>query len=159
DAITFVREVEHLDFVGAVERLATRAGIQLRYDDANYSQDRKRRDRLNAAVAAAIAFYHQRLMTAEDAGLARRDLRSRSYEKDAAERFGLGYSPDGFDELCRHLEAQKFSRADIGDAGLGFVNRASKMQDAFRGRVMFPIYDARGEAVGFGARSLDGTPP
>src|SRR5262249_38876258 len=69
DAITFVREVEHLDFVGAVERLATRAGIQLRYDDANYSQDRKRRDRLNAAVAAAIAFYHQRLMTAQDAGL------------------------------------------------------------------------------------------
>src|SRR5581483_5838499 len=49
DAITFVREVEHLDFVGAVERLAARAGIQLRYDDASYSQDRKRRDRLHAA--------------------------------------------------------------------------------------------------------------
>ena len=55
-----MREVEHLDFVGAVERLAARAGIQLRYDDAAYSQDRKRRDRLHAAVAAAIAFYHER---------------------------------------------------------------------------------------------------
>jgi DNA primase len=159
DAITFVREVEHLDFVDAVERLAARAGIQLRYDDTSYSQDRKRRDRLQAAVAAAIDFYHQRLMTHEDAGLARRYLRSRSYEREAAERFMLGSSPDGFDELSRHLQAQKFSRADITDAGLGFVNRANKIQDAFRGRVMFPIYDQRGEAAGFGARSLDGTPP
>jgi DNA primase len=159
DAITFVREVEHLDFVGAVERLAARAGITLRYDDASYSQDRKRRDRLAAAIAAAIDFYHQRLMTHDDAGLARRYLRSRSYEKEAAERFKLGYSPEGFDELSRHLDAQKFSRADITDSGLGFVNRANRLQDAFRGRVMFPIYDARGDAAGFGARSLDGTPP
>jgi DNA primase len=159
DSITFVREVEHLDFVGAVERLATRAGIQLRYDDAAYSQDRKRRDRLHAAVAAAIAFYHERLMTHEDAGLARRYLRSRSYEKEAAQRFGLGYSPEGFDELARHLDAQKFTRAEITDAGLAFVNKANRLQDAFRGRLMFPIHDTRGDAAGFGARSLDGTPP
>jgi DNA primase len=159
DAITFVREVEHLDFVGAVERLASRAGIQLRYDDAAYSRDRKRRDRLHEAVAAAIAFYHERLMTHDDAGLARRYLRSRSYEKEAVQRFGIGYSPDGFDVLSRHLEEQKFSRGDITDAGLAFVNKTNRLQDAFRGRLMFPIYDSRGEAAGFGARSLDGTPP
>jgi DNA primase len=104
DAITFVREVEHLDFVGAVERLASRAGIQLRYDDAAYSENRKKRDRLHEAVAAAIAFYHERLMNHEDAGLARRYLRSRWYEKDAVQRFGIGYSPDGFDVLSKHLE-------------------------------------------------------
>jgi DNA primase len=159
DAITFVREVEHLDFVGAVERLASRAGIQLRYDDAAYSQDRKRRDRLHEAIAAAIAFYHERLMTHDDAGLARRYLRSRSYEKEAAQRFGIGYSPDGFDVLSKHLEEQKFSRSDITDSGLAFVNKTNRLQDAFRGRLMFPIYDARGQAAGFGARSLDGTPP
>src|SRR5882757_3453269 len=159
DAITFVREVEHLDFVGAVERLAARAGIQLRYDDAAYSLDRKRRDRLHDAVAAAIDFYHDRLMTHEDAGLARRYLRSRSYEKEAVQRFKLGYSPDGFDALSRHLEEQKFSRADITDAGLAFVNKTNRLQDAFRGRLMFPIYDARGAAAGFGGRSLDGVPP
>ncbi|MDQ1534812.1 MAG: primase [Actinomycetota bacterium] len=159
DAITFVREVEHLDFVGAVERLAARAGIQLRYDDAAYSLDRKRRDRLHAAVAAAIDFYHDRLMTHDDAGLARRYLRSRSYEKEAVQRFKLGYSPDGFDALSRHLEEQKFSRADITDAGLAFVNKTNRLQDAFRGRLMFPIYDARGDAAGFGGRSLDGVPP
>ena len=159
DAITFVREVEHLDFVGAVERLATRAGIQLRYDDAAYSQDRKRRDRLHAAVAEAIDFYHQRLMTHDDAGRARRYLRSRSYEKDAVQRFKIGYSPDGFDVLSRHLEEKKFARADITDAGLAFVNKTNRLQDAFRGRLMFPIYDARGDAAGFGGRSLDGVPP
>jgi DNA primase len=159
DAITFVREVEHLDFVGAVERLASRAGIQLRYDDAAYSKDRQRRGRLHEAVAAAIAFYHERLMTHDDAGLARRYLRSRSYEKEAVQRFGIGYSPDGFDALSRHLEEKKFSRNDITDAGLAFVNKTNRLQDAFRGRLMFPIYDARGDAAGFGARSLDGTPP
>ena len=159
DAITFVREVEHLDFVGAVERLASRAGIQLRYDDAAYSENRKRRDRLHEAVAAAIAFYHERLITHEDAGLARRYLRSRSYEKEAVQRFGIGYSPDGFDVLSRHLEQQKFSRSDITDAGLAFVNKTNRLQDSFRGRLMFPIYDAQGHAAGFGARSLDGTPP
>ncbi len=159
DAITFVRDVEHLDFVDAVERLAARAGIQLRYDDVTHSEDRKRRDRLHAAVAAAIAFYHERLMTADDAGLARRYLRSRGYEKDAAQRFALGYSPDGYDVLSTHLSQLKFSRADIADAGLAFVNRTDRLQDAFRGRLMFPIYDARGDAAGFGARSLDGAPP
>src|SRR5204862_1794346 len=113
------------DFVGAVERLAARAGIQLRYDDAAYSQDRKRRDRLHEAVAAAIAFYHERLMTHDAAGLARRYLRSRSYEKDAVQRFGIGYAPEGFDVLSRHLEEKKFSRGDITDAGLAFVNKAN----------------------------------
>ena len=132
---------------------------ELRYDDAAYSQDRKRRDRLHEAVAAAIAFYHARLMTHDDAGLARRYLRSRSYEKEAVQRFGIGYSPDGFDVLSRHLEEQKFSRADITDSGLAFVNKTNRLQDAFRGRLMFPIYDARGDAAGFGARSLDGKPP
>src|SRR6266480_7711946 len=72
DAITFVREVEHLDFVGAVERLAGRANITLRYDDAAYSQERKRKQRLHEAVAETIAFYHRRLLESEDAGQARR---------------------------------------------------------------------------------------
>jgi DNA primase len=61
--------------------------------------------------------------------------------------------------LSRHLEEKKFSRGDITDAGLAFVNKTNRLQDAFRGRLMFPIYDARGHAAGFGARSLDGTPP
>src|SRR5262249_53897534 len=141
DAITFVREVEGLDFVGAVERLAARANITLRYDDANYSEERKRRQRLHEAVQAAIEFYHQRLLTADDAGTARRYLRSRGFDGDVARKFSVGWSPDAFDALSGHLQKQKFGRKDITDAGLAFVNRADKLQDSFRARVMFPIWD------------------
>jgi DNA primase len=159
DAITFIREVEHLDFVEAVERLAARAGITLRYDDASYSKERKRKQRLHEAVAAAIDFYHRRLLEAPDAGTARKYLRSRGFDGDVARRFQLGYSPEGFDALSVHLQQSKFARDDVVDAGLAFVNRANKLQDAFRGRLMFPIWDARGDAVGFGARLLAGEGP
>jgi DNA primase len=156
DAITFVREVEQLDFVGAVERLAARANITLRYDDANYSKERKRQQRLHEASQAAIDFYHARLLDAPDAGEARRYLRSRGFDGDVARRFSLGFSPDAYDALSVHLQQKKFSRDDVTEAGLAFVNRANKLQDAFRGRLMFPIWDTRGDPVGFGARILAG---
>lgn len=155
DAITFVREVEHLDFVGAVERLAARASIQLRYDDASFTKERARRQRLHEAIDAAIAFYHDRLLQQPDGGTARRYLRSRGFDGEAARRFKLGYSPAGFDELSKHLQKQKFGRDDLVGANVAFVNRAQKLQDTFRNRVMFPIWDSRGDAVGFGARILD----
>jgi DNA primase len=154
DAITFVREVEHLDFVGAVERLAARANITLRYDDASFSEERKRKQRLHEAVQAAIDFYHQRLLEADDAGNARRYLRSRGFDGDAARQFKVGYSPDKYDALSVHLQKKKFARQDIDDAGLAFVNRTNKLQDSFRGRLMFPIWDTRGDPVGFGGRTL-----
>jgi DNA primase len=159
DAITFVREIEHLDFVEAVERLAGRAGITLRYDDASFSVERKRKQRLHDAITEAIGYYHSLLLESADAGTARRYLRSRGYDGDVARRFSLGYAPDGYDALSRHLQNKKFARQDIVDAGLAFVNRTQKLQDQFRGRLMFPIWDARGEAVGFGGRTLDGQGP
>jgi len=154
DAITFIREVEHLDFVEAVERLAARCGITLRYDNANVGKDRKRKERLSEAVGTAVGFYHGLLMEAPEAGRARQHLRSRNFDGDAARRFHLGWAPDGFDALSRHLQREGVSREDIVDAGLAFVNRANKLQDQFRGRLMFPIYDSRGEPAGFGGRAL-----
>ena len=158
DAISFVREVEHLDFVGAVERLAARAGIQLRYDDAAAGKERNRRQRLVETVSAAAGFYHQLLLEAPEAGTARRYLRSRGYDGEVARRFQLGFAPDRFDAVAQFLTARRLSRQDLLDAGLCFVNRADRLQDHFRGRVMFPIYDARGDAVGFGGRALTGIP-
>jgi DNA primase len=154
DAITFVREVEHLDFVETIERLAGRANITLRYDDASFSEERKRKQRLHAAVQAAIDFYHQRLLEAPDGGLGRRYLRSRGFDGDAVRKFSLGWAPEGYDPLSSHLQKAKFSRQDVVDAGLAFVNRANKLQDAIRGRLMFPIWDTRGDPVGFGGRTL-----
>ncbi len=154
DAITFVREVEHLDFVDAVERLAARAGITLRYDDKAVAKDKGRKARLHEAVAAAIEFYEQLLLDAPEGGLARRYLRGRGFDGDAVRRFRLGWSPDDWDRLSVHLQQKGFSRADLSDAGLGFVNKANKVQDQFRARLMFPIFDSRGEPVGFGGRAL-----
>jgi len=154
DAITFVREVEHLDFVETIERLAGRANITLRYDDASFSEERKRKQRLHEAVQAAIEFYHQRLLEAPDGGLGRRYLRSRGFDGDAVRKFSLGWAPEGYDPLSSHLQKAKFARQDIADAGLAFVNRTNKLQDAIRGRLMFPIWDQRGDPVGFGGRTL-----
>src|SRR5262245_13848960 len=132
DAITFVREVEHLDFAEAVERLAARAGITLHYDDKAAGKDRTRKQRLSEAVAAAIDFYHQLLLEAPEGNTARGYLRGRGFDGDAARRFSLGWSPDDFDRLSTHLQQRKFARADIVDAGLAFVNKVNKLQDRFR---------------------------
>jgi DNA primase len=154
DAITFLREIEHVDFVDAVERLAGRANIQLRYDDRTANRDRSRRARLIEAVAAAVAYYHRTLLESSDAGGARKYLRGRGFDGDAARRFVLGWAPDDWDTLSRHLQREKFSRDDLTEAGLAFVNRVNKLQDQFRARLLFPIYDAKGEPVGFGGRTL-----
>jgi DNA primase len=156
DVITFLRDIEHLDFVEAVERLASRAGIQLRYDDAAVAQDRQRRSKLTAALEEAVDFYHQRLLTAPDAGGARQYLRSRGYDGDVVRAYKIGWAPDDWDALCRTL---KLPADVITDAGLGFVNRVGKQQDAFRARVMFPIFDAGGRPVAFGGRILSGDGP
>lgn len=153
DAITFVRELEGLDFVAAVERLAARAGITLRYTDADEGRTRSRKRRLLEAVAAAADFYHQRLLDAPDAAPARGYLRRRGYDGEIVRRYRLGWAPDGWDVLARHLS---LSDDDLRDSGLGFVNRRGRQQDAFRARIMFPITDDRGDVVGFGGRILPG---
>ncbi|HLH29108.1 MAG TPA: DNA primase, partial [Acidimicrobiales bacterium] len=153
DLITFVRETQHLDFVGAVEYLAQRAGIALRYDTPGASREHSRRAELTEAMEAAVEWYHQRLRTAPDAGGARRYLRERGYDAEVVRAFKLGWAPEGWDELCKALT---FPADVIRDAGLGTTSRMGKLIDAFRGRVMFPIFDAGGRPVAFGGRVLPG---
>jgi DNA primase len=93
-------------------------------------------------------------MEAPEGGPGRKHLRSRNFDGDAARRFQIGWAPEGFDALSSHLQREGHERKDILDAGLAFVNRANKLQDQFRGRLMFPIFDARGEPAGFGGRAL-----
>ena len=94
-----------------------------------------------------------------DAGLARRYLRSRGFDGDAVRRFKLGWAPDEWDHLSRTLQKSGYKREDLVDSGLAFVNRVNKLQDQFRKRLLFPIYDTRGEPAGFGGRALDGDGP
>jgi len=154
DAITFVREKEQLDFVASIEWLANKAGVVLRYTDANEGESRKRRTRLHDAIEASSQWYHQRLLTDSDAGPARRYLRDRGYNGETVRQFTIGWAPDNWDQLARSL---KLSNKDLIDSGLGFINSRNRQQDAFRGRIMFPIFDAQARAVGFGGRILPGS--
>jgi DNA primase len=153
DAITFVRETRQLDFVGAVESLAGRTGIELHWDTQRESGERQRRTRLVETMDRAVTWYHERLLSSPDAADARHYLRSRGYDGEVVRHFQLGWAPDGWDELCRSLSLP----ADVAiDSGLGFVNKRNRLQDSFRSRVLFPIFDARGDAVAFGGRVLPG---
>ncbi len=153
DAITFVREVEHLDFVAAVELLAGRAGITLRYSDQGEGETRKHRAKLVDAVAKAVDWYHERLLSAPDAAVARGYLRERGLSGDEVRAFKVGWAPDTWDTMVKAL---RLPDDIVKDTGLGFLNRGGRQTDAFRGRILFPIYDANGDPVGFGGRVMPG---
>ncbi len=153
DAISFVRAMEHLDFVDAVRRLADKAGITIR-EDGNAGPDNQRRKVFLDAMEQATQWYHQRLLTGGDAGQARDYLRSRGYDGEVVRRFRLGWAPDGWDTLCTAL---KLGEDVATGAGLGFVNKRGRLQDAFRARVLFPICDPSGNPVALGGRILPGS--
>jgi DNA primase len=154
DVFSFVQDLEHLDFAGAVEWLANRSGITLRYTSGGEGRDRQRRKRLVEAMSQAVEWYHQRLLTGPDARAARDYLRGRGISGDVARQFRLGWAPDDWDALVRE---SGLAPDELRDAGLAFSNRRDRLQDAFRARVMFPIFNDVGEAVAFGGRVLPGS--
>ncbi|MCK1806486.1 MULTISPECIES: DNA primase [Micromonospora] len=158
DAIKFLMDAEHLSFVESVERLAARAGIQLRYVEDDRSAPRPRpqqgqRQRLVAAHAAAVDFYRSQLTTA-GARPAREFLAGRGFDRSAAERYGCGFAPDGWDLLTKHLRQQGFTHDELVTAGLSRPARSGSLIDRFRRRLMWPIRDITGDVIGFGARKL-----
>ena len=157
DVFTFVQEIEHVDFVAAVEKLASRAGITLRYTTGGEGKDRQRRKQLVDALEAAVDWYHQQLLTAPSARAARDYLRQRGLAGDVARQFRLGWAPDEWDALSVHLRKEGFPEDVLRDTGLAFTNKANRLQDAFRARVMFPIFTDGGDAVAFGGRILPGS--
>jgi DNA primase len=154
DAITFVREIEGLDFVGAVERLAGKAGVTLTYTSADEGKHRRRRAQLVDAVAEAVEWYHRRLLEAHDAGAARAYLRSRGISGDEVRTYKVGWAPDDWDLLTREMRSRKVPDRVLAESGLAFTNKANRLQDTFRARILFPIYDVNNDPVGFGGRKL-----
>ena len=154
DVFTFIQEIEHLDFPGAVEHIAAKAGIQLNYTSAGQSQERSRRKKLTELMNEAVEWYHDRLLNSPDARPARDYLRRRGLSGDIARQFKIGWAPDDWDQLSRSLGAPPDMMQDVG---LSFRNRRNKMQDSFRARVMFPILSESGEALAFGGRILPGS--
>jgi DNA primase len=150
DQITFVREIQHLDFMDALRLLADRAGIEL-HDDANAGPARKERQEAMTAMEKAVDWYHDRLLNAPDARPAREYLKSRGFGGDIARQFRLGWAPDEWDGLAKGL---KLTEKVLLDTGLGFVNKGDRRQDALRARVIFPIFDSTGKAIAVGGRIL-----
>jgi DNA primase len=155
DAIKFVQKIDGLSFVEAVERLAGRAGIDLRYEQGGYvpGQEQSQRRRLIDAHRAAAEFYAERLR-GPDAGHARTFLSERGFELADTEKFGVGYSPKAWEDLTRHLRGRGFTDTDLITAGLAREGRRGPL-DRFRGRLMWPIRDLSGDVIAFGARKLD----
>ena len=154
DVFTFVQEVEHTDFIGSVEFLANRAGIQLAEASPGRSKERARRKQLVEAMSAAVEWYHQRLLTAPDARQARDYLRDRGLAGDIARQFKIGWAPDDWDALAR---GSGIDEKLLRDNGLVFRNSRNRLQDAFRARVLFPIFAENGDAVAIGGRVLPGS--
>src|SRR6202167_1937679 len=155
DVIKFVQKIDGLSFIEAVERLAARAGLELRYEQGGYvpGQEQSQRRRLIDAHRAAAEFYAEQLRT-PGAEHARKFLAERGFEITDTERFGVGYSPKSWEDLTRHLRGRGFSDAELISAGLSREgNRGAR--DRFRDRLMWPIRDLSGDVIAFGARKLD----
>ena len=155
DVIKFVQKIDGLSFVEAIERLAGRAGITLRYEQGGYvpGQEQSQRRRLVDAHRAAAEYYAERLAGA-DATPGRDFLSERGFTTADAERFGIGYSPAAWDDLSRHLHGRGFTDPELITSGLAKQGRRGPI-DRFRGRLMWPIRDLSGDVIAFGARRLN----
>ncbi|MCK1821872.1 DNA primase [Streptomyces sp. XM83C] len=155
DTITFVMKIDHLTFSEAVERLAAKAGITLRYEEGGYNPAHQRGERIRLVEAHKIAaeWYAEQLAVSPEAETGRIFLAERGFDQAAAVHFGVGYSPQGWDHLVRHLRGKGFSDKELILSGLAQEGRRGPI-DRFRGRLMWPIRDIGGDVVGFGARKL-----
>ncbi len=153
-AIDFVMKIEVIGFPEAVERLADRAGVRLTYEGGGSSvqKDRGTRSRLLEINRKAQEFYAERLRTPEGAP-AMRFLTERGFDASAAEQFGCGYAPSGWDNLTKHLLGLGYTLDELVKAAVSKEGRHGPI-DRFHRRLLWPIRDLGGDVVGFGARRL-----
>ena len=155
DIFSFIMKQENVDFADALRILAPMAGVTLEPLGPAASAEEKRRKHLLEITAEAAAYYHRLLL--DDAGeRARGYLAQRQLTLETAELFRLGYAPDGWDALQRHLRSQGYALADLEAAGLIIARADGPAYDRFRDRLMIPIRDLRGQPIAFGARLLPG---
>ncbi|CAH0182864.1 DNA primase [Microbacterium sp. Bi98] len=152
DVYSFLREMDHVSFTEAVERLAGRLGYALHYEDGGSAPETSGRSRLYAANTAAAEYFRGQLLTA-DAEAGRRFLGERGFDAGAAAHFGVGFAPRGWDKMLKALTAQGFTREELSAAGLVSTGQRG-VYDRFRGRLVWPIRDVSGQTIGFGARKL-----
>ncbi len=154
DVYGFVQKIDHLSFAEVVEKLADRTGVELRYVEGGAAVNRQQgqRTRLVEAHKVAAAFYVEQL-SKPDAQKGRDFLKERGFDAEAAQHFGVGFAPKGWDALTTHLRQKGFTDAELLAGGL--VSQGNRgPYDRFRGRLVWPIRDLGGDVIGFGARKL-----
>jgi DNA primase len=155
DVFKFVMKYENLDFIASVRRLAERAGIKLEYEEREGEAGHDQKDQLLKLHEVAANFFHHNLMKEPSAKLARDYLTKRKITSETAKKWRLGYSPEGWDGLIKHAGAKKFTAETVTAGGLALEReKGDGYYDRFRGRLMFPICDEQGRAVGFSGRIL-----
>ena len=154
DVISFLMKIDGLTFGETVERLADKYGVQLRREEGGVQDERPKgpqRNRLIEANRVAQQFYAEQLAT-PDALVARTFLSERGFDQEAAARFGIGFAPREGEALFKHLRGRGFTQEETVEAGLVAIGRSP--YDRFRGRLLWPIRDAPGDTIGFGARRI-----
>jgi DNA primase len=153
DIFTFLMRRDGLEFREALRRLAERAGVEL--SERSAREDRLK-SRLREVLETAIAWYREVFLQAHQAQRARDYLVERGLATETLERFGIGYAPNTWDALSRRLRAKGFSDAELIGAGVGSPSNRGGVYDRFRGRIVIPIRDASGRAIGLGGRIMPG---
>ena len=156
-AIQFAMEIENLSFPDAVRFLAKRANMDVPEDNADREESR-RRQRVLALNKDAARWFYQNLSRPEGAAAAAY-LERRKITRKTAVNFGLGASLDGWDSLLTAMQEKGYTKADLLAAGLVVQNKQGRLYDKFRGRLMFPVIDVKGDVVAFGGRVLDKSEP
>jgi DNA primase len=152
DVYKFLQEMESLSFYEAVENLAGKVGYTLTYEAGAKGPDQGQKSRIYEANAAAAKYFQDQLMT--DPAIPGRDfLKSRGFEKTAAEMFGVGFAPKGWNNLTDHLKSIGFTEEELITASLSSKGERG-LYDKFRGRLIWPIRDTSNQVIGFGARKL-----
>ncbi|WP_028642259.1 DNA primase [Nocardioides sp. URHA0020] len=154
DVISFLMKIDGLTFGETVERLADKYGVQLRREEGGVQEERPKgpqRNRLIEANKIAQQFYAEQLAT-PDAQVARQFLVERGFDQEAAATFGLGFAPRDGEVLFKHLRGRGFTQEETVESGLVAIGRSP--YDRFRGRLLWPIRDAPGDTIGFGARRI-----
>jgi DNA primase len=162
DAFGFVRETEGVDFVGALESLAARFGVELEVEDEDprAAERRRRRERLLELLDRASGFYVRWLWESDEGRPAREYMLGRGFTEETLREFRVGYAPSAWDTLLMASRGQGFGNRELYDAGLASRAKGQgRIYDRFRRRIMFPLTDPRGRVLGFGARAMGDAPP
>ncbi|HEX9778186.1 MAG TPA: DNA primase [Geopsychrobacteraceae bacterium] len=162
DAFSFLMKMEGLAFPEAVRRLAERAGVELEERSLSPEEERRQqeRERLFRVNEIAAGYFHRMLMDDPHGEAGRRYLKGRGYGRKGAADYQIGFAPDGWEGLTRHLEREGVNLQDARLLGLIRPGKEGRGDyDLFRNRLMFPIFTLAGRVVAFGGRVLDDSKP